>query len=82
MPSIFYSIYFFCLILIDTAPPGPPVNVVAMVMSYDVINLQWDAPHTPSPVIYLVEWGTNESHLNQVSRFASSKKLTNIYSLH
>ena len=69
MPSIFYSIYFFCLILIDTAPPGPPVNVVAMVMSYDVINLQWDAPHTPSPVIYLVEWGTNESHLNHVSRF-------------
>jgi len=48
-----------------TAPPGPPINVKATAVSYNEIELVWDPPFPapPTPLIYLMFWGTNPEDL-------------------
>ena len=54
------SICYFVL-----APPGPPTDVKARAVSHE-INLQWEGPATPTPLHYIVKWGTKLALLDMV----------------
>lgn len=49
-----------------TAPSGPPTNVRATALSPSEIDLEWDGPLNPTPLLYLIKWGDNPGELNKV----------------
>ena len=48
------------------APSGPPSNVRASALSPSEIDLEWDGPLSPTPLLYLIQWGDNPDSLDKV----------------
>ena len=48
------------------APPGPPTHVRASTLSPSEIDLEWDGPLSPTPLLYLIHWGDNLTNLDKV----------------
>ena len=53
-------------VFLSLAPPGPPTNVRALIMSPSELKLQWDGPKTPTPLFYIIYWGEDPDNLKRV----------------